>query len=201
MKRFSNIAYFSLIIVSTIILYNGCESKFPKEKIFVSSYSLLDQDSSRVIFPDDFKGKVVAISFSFTNCPDICPITVNKMTLIQKRIKDEKVNNVEFIVLTFDPERDTPSILKQYAKIRDIDESNFHFLTGNKKSIEAILRKAAVVAVAEDTTYTDDGEPIYFFTHTDRISLLDEEGRIRKDYPGSKSNIDEIVKDIKSLAD
>lgn len=152
-----------------------------------------------MIFPDDFKNKVVVMGFIFTNCPDVCPITTNKMRLIQQKIKDEGITDVEFAELSFDPERDKPSVLKQYAEIRELDLHNFQFLTGEEDQIKSILKRVNVVAFAEDTTYMDDGEPIYFFGHTDRIILIDQDGKIRKEYPGSHIDINEITEDIKHL--
>lgn len=152
-----------------------------------------------MIFPDDFKNKIVVMAFIFTNCPDVCPITTNKMRLIQQKIIDDGITNVEFAGLSFDPVRDKPSVLKQYAEIRELDLHNFQFLTGEADQIKSILKRVNVAAFAEDTSYTDDGEPIYFFVHTDRIILIDQEGRIRKEYPGSHIDINEITEDIKHL--
>ncbi|MGE5810150.1 MAG: SCO family protein, partial [Ignavibacteria bacterium] len=73
------------------------------------------------------------------------------------------------------------------------------FLTGEADQIKSILKRVNVAAFAEDTSYTDDGEPIYFFAHTDRIILIDQDGRIRKEYPGSHIDINEITEDIKHL--
>jgi protein SCO1/2 len=188
-----------LFLLFTLLSFTGCESRFPKKKEFIKSYSLLNQDSSKVIFPEDFKNKIVVMGFIFTNCPDVCPITTNKMRLIQQKIKDDGITNVEFAGLSFDPERDKPSVLKQYAEIRELDLHNFQFLTGEADQIKSIIKRVNVASFAEDTSYTDDGEPIYFFSHTDRIILIDQEGRIRKEYPGSHIDINEITEDIKHL--
>jgi len=198
-NNFYRYLIFLLFLLFTLLSFAGCESRFPKKKEFIKSYSLLNQDSSKVIFPDDFKNKIVVIGFIFTNCPDICPITTNKMRLIQQKIKDDGITNVEFAGLSFDPERDKPSVLKQYAEIRELDLHNFQFLTGETDQIKSILKRVNVAAFAEDTSYTDDGEPVYFFVHTDRIILIDQEGRIRKEYPGSHIDINEITEDIKHL--
>jgi protein SCO1/2 len=186
-------------VVLCLSFLTGCESRFPINKEFIKSYTLLNQDSTGVIFPDDFKHKIVVMGFIFTNCPDVCPITTNKMRLIQEKINDEGIKDIEFAELSFDPERDKPYVLKQYAEIRNLDLHNFQFLTGKEDQIKSILRRANVVAFVEDTSYTEDGEPIYFYTHTDRIILIDQEGRIRKEYPGSHIDINEIAEDIKHL--
>jgi protein SCO1 len=201
MNSFTKVA-FCLLMISLFISIAGCGDKLPEDKsIGNKSYNLVNQDSSAVNFPDDFKGKIVVMSFMYTNCPDICPLTTNNMQEIQEQLKKDGVKNVQFAEVTFDPDRDTPSILKKYGDVRGIDYNNFEFLTGNKPVIDTLLHHMDVFAIPQDTTYADNGTPIYFFTHTDRITLLDQNGKIRNEYRGSKVNEDNIIKDIKSLED
>jgi protein SCO1/2 len=63
------------------------------------------------------------------------------------------------------------------------------------------LETFKIFAIAGDTTFTESGEPVYFFVHTDRITLIDQQGNIRKEYSGSRINLDEIVSDIKYLGE
>lgn len=183
-------------------LTTGCADKFPENKIIGDQpYSLLNQDSDSVVFPNDFKGKIVVMSFIYTNCPDICPLTTHNMQSIQEQVKKTNIKNVQFLELSFDPDRDTPSVLKEYGNIRNIDYSNFEFLTGKKSVVDTLLRHMNVVALQGDTTFTKSGTPVYFFTHTDRITLIDPKGKIRNEFRGSKTNIAEIINDIKTLGD
>jgi protein SCO1/2 len=188
-----------LLLLFSFLFFTGCESRFPEKNEFIKSYTFLNHDSSKISFPGYYKDKIVVMGFIFTNCPDVCPITTNKMRLIQERIKEEGINNVEFAALSFDPQRDMPSVLKEYARIREMDLKNFQFLTGEENQIKSFLKRVNVTVFVEDTSYTDDGEAVYFFAHTDRIILIDQEGRIRKEYPGSKVDIKEITEDIKYL--
>ncbi|MBZ0200616.1 MAG: SCO family protein [Ignavibacteriaceae bacterium] len=189
-------------LITFILFSSGCKTNLTMDKdISAYSYKLINQDSSTVIFPHKYQGKIVVIGFIFTNCPDICPFTTHNMQLIQERAKKEGVNNIQFAALSFDPDRDTPKILKQYAKARDIDLANFHFITGKKQTVDSLLKKMGVLAIPGDTTYTDSGEPIYFFTHTDRITLIDQDEHLRKEYKGSKVDVDAIINDIKELGD
>lgn len=189
--------YFSILFI--LILFTGCGSDLPIEKKITSSYSLLDQDSIKVIFPDDYKGKLVVVGFIFTNCPDICPLTINNLQQIQNDLKKQRIDNVEVLAISFDPLRDTPSILKLNAKVRGIKTDNFHFLTGKQKEIDSLMSAMGITAFTDDTTYTKSGEPIYFFVHTDRISLMDEEGQVRGEYSGSRVKASTVINDIKTL--
>ena len=200
--KLRSVLFFISVLLFSILLFTDCADKFPENKsIGDKSYSLINQDSRKVIFPRDFKGKIVVMSFIYTNCPDICPLTTHNMQTIQAKIKSDNIKNIQFVELSFDPDRDTPSVLKEYGNIRNVDYSNFEFLTGKKSVVDTLLHHMNVIAIQGDTTLTKSGTPIYFFTHTDRITLIDKDGRIRNEYRGSKANTAEIVNDIKILGD
>ena len=199
MKNFSATKMFLLYTSLALTVFISCKNDFPVETDFsTDSYPLITQDNKSVKFPEFVKGKLVVVGFIFTNCPDICPLTTNNMRLVQEKLNAEKIENVSFVSISFDPETDTPDILKKFASLRNLDLNNWSFLTGDKKITDQIIKKAGVFAIPSDTSKTPSGEEIVFFVHTDRISLMDEEGRIRKNYFGSKLDIEEIVEDIKN---
>ena len=202
MKNKNFLNKISFIIFFSVILINGCGKKLPENRpIGVKSIVLLNQDSSKVIFPESFKGKTLLLCFIYTNCPDICPMTTHNMQLIQEQVKKDDIKNVQFAEISFDPLRDTPSRLKEFGDIRDIDYKNFSFLTGKPLAIKSIMNNMNILALPGDTTKTESGSIVYFFTHTDRITLIDKDGRIRNEYRGSKANIQAVVNDIKTLRD
>ncbi len=189
------------LVLFITILWNGCAKKLPDGKnISNNNYVLLNQDSTKVNFPHDYNGKILVATFIYTNCPDICPMTTHNMQLVQQQIKSEGIKGVQFAAISFDPQRDTPSILKEYASIRDIDLSNFNFLSGTKKNIASLIHEFDFLAIPGDTT-TSGKNRIYFFTHTDKIFLIDQNGIIRNEYRGSHVNRDKLISDIKSLED
>ena len=119
--------------------------------------------------------------------------------MIQEKLKKDKIKGVQFVELSFDPDRDTPLILKKYADVRNIDQKNFELLTGNKNVIDSVLKMMNIYAIPSDTIKYDKGGFTYSFIHTDRITLIDKESRIRKEYKGSIVDEKEIIKDIESL--
>lgn len=188
-----------LILIPGFLLY-ACKEKLPViENLERAKFKLVDQYNNKVTFPEFVKGKFVVINYIFTNCPDICPLSTNNMRLIQENLKKEKIEGVEFVSVSFDPLQDSPEVLKKFAGIRNLDLSNWTFLTGQKSVIDSLMGKMGIVAVIGDSTVFKDGRKIYYYTHTDRILLMDAEGKIRKNYKGSTINTEEIVKDIKSL--
>ena len=188
----------SLLLV--LILFSSCKEKLPVIEEFGNAhYNLVDQNNQKVVFPDFVKSKIVVINYIFTNCPDICPLSTNNMRLIQERIRKENIKNVQFVSLSFDPKFDSPEVLRKFAGIRDLDLSNWTFLTGEKYVTDSIIKNVGVLAVPNDSTIFKNGRKIYYYVHTDRIQLIDAESKIRKNYKGSKVNVDEIVTDVKSL--
>ncbi len=193
---------FLLFFSAVILLFTGCGKELPvEEDLSGESYPLLNQDSVEVRFPDIIEGKTAVVGYIFTNCPDICPLTTNNMRLVQEKVNAAGVEGVEFVSISFDPKVDKPSVLSSFAEVRNLDTSNWTFLTGDKKIIDSLMGRLKIVAVPGDTSVTSSGEEYVYFIHTDRISLFDSENRLRKNYLGSKAPIDEVVEDVKTLAD
>lgn len=185
------------LIVFTVY---ACAEKFEViDDLSKDNFSLIDQTSTPRNFPSITKGKLTVVSYIFTNCPDICPLTTNNMRMIQEKVKETKLNNVEFVSISFDPTQDKPETLRKFAEVRNLDLSNWTFLTGDKIVVDSLMNRIGILAVVSDSTVFKDGRKIYYYTHTDRIQLMDEEGKIRKNYKGSNINVEEIVRDIKSL--
>ena len=197
-----NFIYYALALtISGTIFFclQGCGKSFSENEKITSSFKLINQDSSGVTFPDDFRNKVTVMGFIYTNCPDICPLTVHNMQLIQEKLIKEGKDDVDFIALSFDPGRDKPYLLKQYADVRGINLSNFNFLTGNESEVDSLLKIMNVFAFHDDTTKGPNGKDFYYITHTDRITLIDRNGNIREEYKGSHVDINKLLEDIKSL--
>ena len=183
-------------------MISGCEEKLPLNiNIADRDYTFYDQDSAEVHFQKLIKGNTTVIGFIYANCPDICPMTTHNMQLTQDRLKGDGIENVKFISVTFDPDRDFPSILKKYAEIRDIDFKDWTLLWSDKKNTNSLMQRFDITVIPTDTTYSPDGEIGYSMMHTDRISLLDSDGRLRKNYRGSLVNLDELYNDIKHLGE
>ena len=188
-----------VILLAGIILF-GCNSRFDRnDPMGKQNFPLVSQDSAAVNFPQDYKGKPMMLGFIFTNCPDVCPLTSHNFQMLQEEAKNKGIKGVNFVLISFDPDRDKPWVLKDYIRVRGIDDSNFKLLTGDKDTIHSLMKKMQVVAIPGDTTKTPDGDIMYFFVHTDKAFLIDKDNRIRNEYRGSKLDVEEALKDLKSL--
>ncbi|MCB9249937.1 MAG: SCO family protein [Ignavibacteriales bacterium] len=190
------------ILFLLILLTQSCKNDLEIiDDLSEDSYSLLNQDSVQTNFPDLIKNKIGIVGYIFTNCPDICPLTTNNMRLIRERIENENIKNVEFVSISFDPEVDKPNVLKKFSELHGVDFDNWQFLTGEKSVIDNLIKEVGVVAFVGDSTTFNDGTKTYYYVHTDRIQLIDQEGRIRMNYLGSKIIIDQIMNDVKLLTE
>jgi protein SCO1 len=191
-----------VLLSSLILLSTSCKDNLPLDKdLAKKSYDLINQKGDEVIFPENIIGHITVMGFIYTHCPDICPMTTHNMYLTQKKLNDAGIENVKFVALSFDPERDTPDVLTKFAEIRELDFNSWTLLTGSKPVINDLMKRFDVKAIKTDETVDDEGNPEYSMMHTDRISLIDKNGRLRKNYKGSTLNIEELVNDIKTLED
>lgn len=199
MKRL-NIKYFLLVIILILTIVTGCYEHFPlKQDISRTQNRFLNQDSVEVQFPALIKNKITLLAMVYTHCPDICPMTTHNMQLIESKLSKDELENVRFVVITFDPNRDTPHVLKKFAEIRDIDFSRWSLLSGDEQNTKEAMLKFDIKAVPADSSYDAEGNLSYYIVHTDRLSLIDQNGLLRKNYVGSIVDVNEVVNDIKYL--
>ena len=151
-----------------------------------ADFTLRDQNGE-IFRLSDQKGKVVLIFFGYTNCPDVCPITLTDF----KRIKDELGDlaaEVRFVLITVDPERDTVERLRNYLPGYD---PSFYGLTGERAQLEKVWRSYGVYQAGQEA----EGEAGYEVEHTARIYAIDKHGSWRLTYPlemGRKAVIEDV---------
>ncbi len=108
---------------------------------YLPNLPVVTQDGKTLKFYDDvIKGKIVLISFIYTNCPDICPLTTARLTQVEDQLGDIVGRDIFFVSMTVDPERDTPERLKEFATAFDVGPG-WLFLTGKPEDIRAINYK------------------------------------------------------------
>lgn len=161
------------------------------------SFSLTNQDGESVTFPDDFEGSPLVVGFIYTNCPDICSFITANVRKIHNA--DTHPEDTQFALITFDPERDRPDVLKSYAGAFDMDRDPFHFLTGSPEEIERLMERVKIRKEVSSEQETDSGESIYFLSHSDKILLIDSQSRLVFDYGGSMTPVDIVAEDLSKL--
>jgi protein SCO1 len=154
-------------------------------------FSLTSQDNKPVRLAD-LRGKVVAVTFIYTYCPDVCPLLTQKMAGIRDALGADFGSRIVFVSISFDPERDSPAVLKSYAGIWGAKPPGWFFLTGPRDEIRTVTRHYGVYAKKQKDGSID---------HTELTSLIDPDGRIRVQYAGYRFDADEFRRDLLSLID
>jgi len=133
------------------------------------NFALYDQTGA-VVQSARFRGKQIMLNFIYTRCPvaTMCSAATMNMMETQRLANEAGAKNLELVSITLDPEYDTPGVLRDYASSREIDTSNFSFLTGPERAIKDLLTQFGVIAQF-------DGAII---KHTLSTLLINEDGRI-----------------------
>jgi protein SCO1/2 len=142
---------------------------------------------------EDMEGKIYVADFFFTTCPTICPVMKKEMLRVYEQFKGEP--NLRILSHSIDPNHDTQAVLKDYAeKLGVPDAATWNFLTGDQEKIFEIGQTSYLT-----TTMADDMEPGGFL-HSGAFLLVDQQGRIRGVYDGTKTEqVDRLLADIPKL--
>ena len=142
---------------------------------------------------EDMAGKIYVADFFFTTCPTICPVMKKEMLRVYEQFKGDP--NFRILSHSIDPSHDTQAVLKDYAeKLGVPDAATWNFLTGDQEKIFEIGQTSYLT-----TTMADDMEPGGFL-HSGAFLLVDQQGRIRGVYDGTKTDqVDRLLADIPKL--
>jgi protein SCO1/2 len=128
-----------------------------------SSFSLKDINNN-LVTEESFEGPLTAIFFGFTNCPDVCPMTLNSLNLVMKNLDKKKKEKFKVFFVSIDPERDTPEIIKDYLSSF---ENKIYGITGDPKKVFLLSQSWGVLS---EKIFTEDGN--YLINHSSSIMLL-----------------------------
>ena len=150
-----------------------------------SDFVLKDMNDNRVT-QESFEGNLTAIFFGFTHCPDVCPMTLNKMDIVLDKLK-EKNKSLKFFFISVDPERDTPEVVKNYLSSFD---NNFIGITGDPEKIFLLSQSWGIIS---QKIFLEDGE--YNIDHSSPVILL-KDGK----FVGKISHRDDIKRILKIIS-
>ncbi|MFD2328992.1 SCO family protein [Cohnella sp. GCM10020058] len=183
-----------LLALIAFIGYNRLHPDNGLRVVGTASKFALQDLNGQPFSSDSLDGTVRLMEFIFTSCPDICPATSYNMVLIQNKLKEQGLfgDKMKMIAVTFDPERDTPDVLRNYATKMKMDLSGWVLLRGEET-------ETANVAGQYGVTVQNLGNGQFAHNATSLI-LIDRKQRIRRVYKmGMDMNNDQIVRDIKAL--
>ena len=132
--------------------------------------SLTDQDG-RQVQVNELKDKWSLLFFGYTFCPDICPATLAQLRQLQGQLPQETRDNLRVILVSVDPNRDTPAQLKKYL---DYFDAGFIGLTSDEKTLSALANAVSIPYIPADTSKEN-----YTVDHSGNLVLIGPDGTQR----------------------
>ncbi|HNS12067.1 MAG TPA: SCO family protein [Bacteroidia bacterium] len=200
--------YIKLVLLLIVLLFNGCKNNNDEHKecckptdlseelgknsdvesLYLIEGSWLNEEG--VPFElEGLKGKVQVVSMIFSHCEYACPRLIADMQQIEEKIPSDKRDQVNFLLVSFDVERDTPQRLKEFKTMENLGD-NYTFLHGN----EAEVRMLSVLLNIKYEKQSDGN-----FAHSNIITVLDQNGVIRNQIEGLGADPKPILNTISSL--
>ncbi|WP_165984981.1 SCO family protein [Streptomyces sp. YIM 98790] len=143
---------------------------------------------------EDTEGKLTLLYFGYTHCPDACPLTVSNLALAYQDLSPAQREQLRFVFVTTDPERDTPEELGRW--LRGAGSPDFIGLSGDYRTVEAAARSVGVgmapPTVDEDGTVTaTHGKTVLaFFAEDDKAHVI---------YSGEEATAEDYARDLPKL--
>ena len=153
--------------------------------------SVWTTQDNREIELKDLKGNVLVMVMIYTTCQSACPRLAADMRSIEKQIPDAKKGNVKLVLISIDPETDTPERLKEFAIENEMESKQWVFLRGSESDTREF---AAVLAVNYKKISPMD------FSHSNIISVFDQKGELAYQQEGLGVNNEITVSKILGLA-
>jgi protein SCO1/2 len=138
----------------------------------------------------DYQDKIVLLYFGYTFCPDVCPSSLTDLKLVQNKL-DEAGEKIQVIMVTVDPDRDTPEKMAEYV---DYFHPTFIGLSGAQEKIDAAAEGFGVYYEKHEGTAATG----YLVDHTARIFVIEPDGSYRLSF-GFGTPVDDIVSDLRLL--
>lgn len=137
----------------------------------------------------DLQGTPVFMTFIYTRCPlpNYCTRMSENFVQLQKRIQEERLGPVHLLSVSFDPQHDTPAVLRDYASRVGADLSTWTFATGDSTSVSTLAHRFGVFYQAEG------GEIL----HNLSTALIGADGRVRRIWRGNDWTLDQVLSTLR----
>ena len=159
------------------------------------NYSLINQENKKIQLTS-FRGRILVFTFMYTRCPipDFCPRMSQHFREVYDALKDININkDWHLLSISFDPDFDTPKILKNYSKAFSSDLKKWSFVTGNSSVIDEMISRFGIIVRRPKASITD-------WDHNLRTVIVDPNGVIQTIYIGNSWTPETLVQDLKEMA-
>jgi protein SCO1/2 len=153
-------------------------------------FTLIDGITGRPTALSALQGKIVVLSFLYTHCPDVCPLTAETFRQAGQKLTESERERTVFVAVSVDPRQDTPEAVQTFAKDHGLT-TGFLYLIGSQAQLQAVWSAYGIRMETEPAT-TAVG-------HSDAIYLLDRKGQARVLVHSDIAPAD-LANDVKVLA-
>lgn len=171
----------ALLVAASLATLAGCgrgaEVEVPADAVvrlseqFTGDFALTDMNGAAVS-SGDLRGKLVVVYFGFTNCADVCPLALSRLSAALDLLSDRERAEIAPLFITVDPARDTPEVLKSYLEF----DPRIIGLSGDQAAIDAASRSFKVYARRQPLPDSALG---YTMDHSSFFYLVDRAGQPR----------------------
>lgn len=190
MRKFNTIVLMKLIGLALWLVVSQVNSQtVPQDSVYQINGTWLDQDGNERTL-SSFSGKKQILSLIYTHCLHTCPTIVSTMQSIENKLGEHENQDVGFILVSLTPDTDTPEVMREFAQKRKLNMNNWSLLTGSAEDVRSL-------AMVLDVKYQNvkDNE----VNHSNLITGLDKEGRIKFQEIGVMNNAAKAVTELKSF--
>ena len=184
-----------------LLLAAGCASRpdhlAPEDDLTDASWSLVDQDSTALVLPAALAGEPTVLTAVYTHCPDVCLMTMANVKRIRTALGADTAR-VHFVTVSFDPARDTPSVLRDYAATWGV-RGDWRLATGDSATVAGLMERLGVRTQVSARDTFADGRVSYALSHTDKMLLVDADGSVVETYGGSAAPPQMVADDARAL--
>ncbi|HAV03103.1 MAG TPA: SCO family protein [Chryseobacterium sp.] len=184
----------NIIVWMFLLLLTGCaqenkqEEKPLEESIFLLESNWQNQDG-KTLKLRDLKGKNLVVTMIFTRCETACPLLVKDMQQVKAKLDKKHQKETDFILVSVDPENDTPEVLKAYAQKNNLTDGSWTLLRSNTED----TRELANVLATKYKQIT----PIVF-SHSNIITVFNKQGEMVSQAEGTVKD-EEVAATVNQL--
>ncbi len=187
-----------LFSISLAFQFHGSTKGFPKKAPEIEG---LVTDEGKHFSLKELKGKVLLITYGYTQCPHVCPTITAFLKQIETKLNEKGYKGkYKIIFITVDPKDDTVERLKEYKEKRGFKD--WIFLTGDKEKLQKVWKDYNVYVKDKGIMEMKHGEHIMkhrMIDHTAKLTIVDQNGDIIEEFKSMYLPVDDIVKDVSHL--
>jgi len=184
---------FKLILASLLLMISSVtySSEKPSEdgSLYDLEAHLIDQNGQKIGL-DIFRGHLVVASMFYASCNYSCPVLIDSLKNLDAKLDNQTRENIRYLLISFDPEHDTPAILKKLSADGKID---------SKRWILASPSPLEVREIAAILNFTYRALPEGGFNHSSSLTLLDNNGRPLAYEEGAVQSAESMLAHIKNF--